>query len=586
MEPPRRRIPELKQRPKSGNWSMASSMTTSASSSSLLKSYAMNNSYSEGLYKELLSNANSIDDLDPKSKKDEIEKMTKQLKVFAKKQEQLLRVAFYLLLNIAENTKLEEKMRRKNVIKMLVKTLDRQNIDLLVLVVTFLKKLCIVRENKDEMKELNVVEKLPRLLHSSHNDLIQATLKLIFNLSFDGQMRAKMVRAGLVPKLVQFISDEKYNQIVTRILYHMSMDDKVKQMFNHTDCVALLTDMLLLNLNKKSDLDLVSLAINLALNKKCAQTMCENGRLRNLLERTFKHRDSHLMKLIRNISTHESLRQCFVPYVEHFAVIINESDDEDFLIECIGVMGNLALPELDYSSLLQSHNLIPWIRKTLVPDGRTKDDLVLDTVVFLGTCATDELCAMLLCKAEVISSLIELLKAKQEDDEMVLQIVHVFQQVLRNESTRNYIIKESESPAYLIDLMQDKNSEIRKVCDYCLDIIAMTDQVWASRIKLEKFRNHNSQWLTMVETQEADDIQDFGTVEEEEDLPVYLTTDYLNIYQSGDSINDESRDHSPSNTSFSRPTSRYSKDFEDFDLLKSSQQDMDMQFLDNNNERV
>lgn len=50
---------------------------------------------------------------------------------------------------------------------------------------------------------------------------------------------------------------------------------------------------------------------------------------------------------------------------------------------------------------------------------------------------------MLLCKADVILSLIELLKAKQEDDEMVLQIVFVFQQILRNESNRDYMIKET-----------------------------------------------------------------------------------------------------------------------------------------------
>ena len=60
-------------------------------------------------------------------------------------------VAFYLLLNIAENTEVERKMRKKNVIGMLVKTLDRFNSDLLILVVTFLKKLSIFRENKDLM---------------------------------------------------------------------------------------------------------------------------------------------------------------------------------------------------------------------------------------------------------------------------------------------------------------------------------------------------------------------------------------------------------------------------------------------------
>jgi hypothetical protein len=240
MEPPRRRIPELKQRPKSGNWSSYHGGTMS---SSLIKAHSMNNSYHENLAKETTTTNGSTDNLevtesenaekfdepktDPRKQKDEYDKQNKQLKLFAKKQEQLLRVAFYLLLNIAENVKLEEKMRRKNIITMLVKAVERQNIDLLVLIVTFLKKLSIVRDNKDEMHEMNIVDKLPMLLHSSHPDLIQVTLKLLFNLSFDGKLRSRMVRVGILPKLVTFLSDDKHHGIVTKILYHMSLDDKV-----------------------------------------------------------------------------------------------------------------------------------------------------------------------------------------------------------------------------------------------------------------------------------------------------------------------------------------------------------------------
>lgn len=148
---------------------------------------------------------------------------------------------------------------------------------------------------------------------------------------------------------------------------------------------------------------------------------------------------------------------------------------------------------------------------------------------------------MLLCKAEVILSLIELLKAKQEDDEMVLQIVFVFQQILCHDSTRHYMIGETESPAYLIDLMHDKNPEIRKVCDFCLDVIAAADGEWASRIKLEKFRSHNAQWMNMVETQqELDDTASYyNSLGDEDDeygneLPAYLTSSFLDecmLYQ-------------------------------------------------------
>ena len=67
-----------------------------------------------------------------------------------------------------------------------------------------------------------------------------------------------------------------------------------------------------------------------------------------------------------------------------------------------------------------------------------------------------------------------LFPAKQEDDETVLQIVYVFYQMIFHESTREVIIKQTQAPAYLIDLMHDKNTEIRKVCDNTLDIISVS----------------------------------------------------------------------------------------------------------------
>lgn len=63
----------------------------------------------------------------------------------------LVAVSFYLLLNIAEDTHVEDKMRKKNITGMLAKTLDRDNVDLLILIVTFLKKLALFKENVDDM---------------------------------------------------------------------------------------------------------------------------------------------------------------------------------------------------------------------------------------------------------------------------------------------------------------------------------------------------------------------------------------------------------------------------------------------------
>ncbi|KAL7849278.1 hypothetical protein SRHO_G00209010 [Serrasalmus rhombeus] len=80
------------------------------------------------------------------------EKAYKKYQSLLVKQEQLLRVALYLLLNLAEDTRTELKMRNKNIVHLLVKTLDRDSEELLVLVVSFLKKLSIFLENKNDME--------------------------------------------------------------------------------------------------------------------------------------------------------------------------------------------------------------------------------------------------------------------------------------------------------------------------------------------------------------------------------------------------------------------------------------------------
>ena len=54
------------------------------------------------------------------------------------KQDRLLYMSFYLLLNLAEDVTVERKMKKKNITLYLVKMLDRANVELLILVSTTL----------------------------------------------------------------------------------------------------------------------------------------------------------------------------------------------------------------------------------------------------------------------------------------------------------------------------------------------------------------------------------------------------------------------------------------------------------------
>ncbi|XP_065068315.1 kinesin-associated protein 3-like [Rhopilema esculentum] len=444
---------------------------------------------------------------DASTKKD-YERSYKKYQTLLQKQEHLLRVTVYLLLNLGEDTKVEIKMKNKKIVTLLMGLLGRDNSELLILVVSFLKKLSIFQENKIEMAENNIIEKIAALIPHENDDLLNITLRLLLNLTFDTDLREKAVKNALVPKLVSLIPSEHHCIVVLCILYHISLDDRYKSFFSYTDCIPVVMKMILECKSDRVDIELIALCINLASNKRNAQLICEGNGLRLLMRRALKFKDPLLMKMIRNISQHDGpTKKDFMNYIPDLANIIKSYGDEEFVIECVGILGNLNVPDMDYSVMLKEYDLLAYIKSKLIP-GAVEDDLVLEVTILTGTIASDEGCATMLAKSGIIQDLIELLRAKQEDDEVVLQVVFVFYQMIFHQATRNVIIKETQAPAYLIDLMHDKNEEVRKICDGTLDIISECDEEWGKKILIEKFRWHNSQWLEMVENHAEDGEDD------------------------------------------------------------------------------
>lgn len=201
---------------------------------------------------------------------------------------------------------------------------------------------------------------------------------------------------------------------------------------------------------------------------------------------------------------------------------MTETNASDFVVECLGVLSNLNLPELDWAEIFKHFDLLKWIEKSI--KNCTDLELVLQIIVLLGTAAGDEGCAALLCNSNLISVLIELLKTHQEDDEIVMQIIYVFFATISHGSNINNLAEKTEAPAYLLDLLQDTNKSIRKLCNMCLNMIADHNKTWTERIKFEKFKHHNAQWLEMVDSQQFEREEE---EEEEAELPPYLNTEYL-----------------------------------------------------------
>ena len=140
-----------------------------------------------------------------------------------RKQDRLLYVCFYMLLNLSEDPSVERKMKKRNISVYLCKALERRSVDLLVLCVTFLKKLSVYRENKDAMKQCAVVDKLARFV-PGQDVLLLATLRLLLNLSFDEDMKIHGGEGADPARVVDLMKNPHFQHVSMALLCHVSVD--------------------------------------------------------------------------------------------------------------------------------------------------------------------------------------------------------------------------------------------------------------------------------------------------------------------------------------------------------------------------
>jgi len=92
-----------------------------------------------------------------------------------RKQDRILRTAFTILMHLAEDQNVEKKMVKRDIIPLLVKNLDRTNINLIVVLLLFIKKLSIYDVNKDALIKNNVLGEFIKYLN--HFILLKLSIK-------------------------------------------------------------------------------------------------------------------------------------------------------------------------------------------------------------------------------------------------------------------------------------------------------------------------------------------------------------------------------------------------------------------------
>lgn len=176
-------------------------------------------------------------------------------------------------------------MVSRGIIKLLISMLERNNPDLLFIILNFLKKLSIFGDNKTEMKDNGIVTKLNRFVPCGHQLLLQIALRLLFNLTFDQEIRLQIAECSMIPKLVEILKAPGFRALILKILYQLSIEDKTKAQFTYTECLPLIYQLIIHCPEPIVGKELVALAVNLTINQRNAETLAVDDQVLELINR-------------------------------------------------------------------------------------------------------------------------------------------------------------------------------------------------------------------------------------------------------------------------------------------------------------
>nr|CAG4649243.1 EOG090X049M [Scapholeberis mucronata] len=363
----------------------------------------------------------------------------------------LIRTCFYVLLHLSEDPAVEDKMRKKGIVSLLTRALQRKHLhssmnELNYLVLTFLQKLSIFGENKDEMAQSGVIEKAAVLVESPHRLVQDSAARVLYNLSFDSVLRLRIGRLGLLPSLIRMmLTDSQGGNIAWALVYQISLDDRGRILISRSECFSFVLEYLL----RCKEIPLPSiplaLAVNLAHVPKLAAELSQSKYFVLFMDLALANQDPVLVKLLRNATSHTMSSQSSTPIVmAKIADAVLRSSDDYFQTEALGLLANLgefSLPT-GWDSIINEKHLLTWIDQQLKP-GNSPLDFQLAAVLVLRSVATAVDASLHLIESGLILTLLNLLRTQQEDDEFVLQILHVFYRLLRHEEIRFIIINKA-----------------------------------------------------------------------------------------------------------------------------------------------
>lgn len=442
----------------------------------------------------------------------------KKYKIQVTRQSRLMHVCLMILLNLAEDIAIEKKMVNRKMPLLLTQLLERTHEDLLLATLQFLKKLSVFEENKEQISAPATLAQLVQLAQHPNVRIALLALRLLYNLSFTESIRGHLVESGIVKLLVDHLRNPPFRHIVLRLLYHFSMDDRCKSLMPyHRDGMVMLLQLVVHFPEPRVGKDLVALIVNLATHPRAAEVIVGSGLFPQVLIRVLKTRDPLLCKVIRHVSSHKGVLEPMHELLQSDSVRMSKwihefvrmalccVDNPDLLVEVLGTLANMTLPDIPWGELCEA-GLVDLLTRLLVPSF-SEDDIVLECVMLTSNLALCWESAQIIAGSRLPSMLQDILVEKREDEEIVVQLLFAFQCLLHHEEARDVILQDADLAPNVMRFARSRSPMVVDQAAQLLQLVADVagDQVgvegqpsWVEQLKAFRFEQHSGEWCHYV----------------------------------------------------------------------------------------
>jgi len=449
------------------------------------------------------------------------------------RQDRLLLLCVLVLRNLAEDVAIEKKLVAHKICHFLGPLLSRHCEDVLWVALGFLHKLSIFEQNKDQLvQSIEVVCRLADLAGHQNLEVAFLALRICYNLSFDHRGRTVFItQTSLLGKVLTACQQASSRKLAFKLLYMLSTETSQRSVIAKQGpaCIAMALQLCSKCRDSPVDAESAALCINLSAEEACAGVLVKADGFAKLMLRGIQSVDALLLKVLRNVAGHASIRSRFFSVMNggdashawlhklvHLAVTATEHPS--VLVEALGVFAALKCTseQVPWPELCEA-GLLELLQRLLTP-GSADDDVVLECAIIAGTLASDAESLPLLATSRVPILLAELLAEKQADCDIMLQLMFAVRCMLLSDETGEIILLETEAVGHILQMLEDMLDEehpempsalraaraLQARAEDLLDQVLAVEQRsacearWGEEIKGYRFELHNLEWCRVI----------------------------------------------------------------------------------------